>query len=424
MSLKDVRHLSVRTGLGIRWNDVKRYRSKTREESVQHIIYSTKNNWILQPPSFATWQSWHPRQTTAQRKQHSARLATDKQTLKQWMVKMLLRTPYPLTERMVLFWHNHFTTSIDKVNQPDLLLKQNTIFRQYSMGNFRQLLHRMSRDPALLIYLDNDSNKAGQPNENFARELLELFTVGEGHFSEEDVQAAARAFTGWTVDRKKRQFVFQRQEHDNGIKHFMGQKGRFNGEHIIEILLKNPYTAEHIAQKFWAEFISDEQADPVTIRRWGTVLRRANYDTRTLLQTVLNSPEFWSQQYRGGKIKSPVELVIGTLRGLIITPPSDDKIVLLLDRLGQKLFAPDTPEGYMGGQQWIDTYTLPTRVNFMSALVDNAKQHDLARIPPLATDIQTHWLLAQRSVNPLPHQNKGKKQVLHALLTDPVYQLT
>ena len=424
MGLKDVRHLSVRTGLGIRWNNVKRYRGKTRKDSVQHIIRSSKNNWILQPPAFIEWQPWSPTQTPQQRKQQGVLLAQDKRMLKQWAVKMLLRTPHPLTERMVLFWHNHFTSSLDKINQPALLLKQNITFRRHSLGNFKQLLHSVARDPAMLIYLDNDTNKKGQPNENFARELLELFTLGEGHFSEKDVRGAAQAFTGWTADRQKKQFVFQRNTHDTSIKSFMGKKGRFNGEHIIDMLLKNPYTAEHIATKFWAEFVSDERPNPVTIRRWGNIFRRADYDIQTLLSTVLNSREFWSAQHRGGRIKSPVELIVGTLRTLILTPPSDEKIVRLFDRLGQKLFTPDTPEGYSGGQQWIDTYTLPTRVNLMSAFINNAKQHDLARIPQLAPDIKTSWLLAQKSVNPLSNQDLSHKHVLHALLTDPAYQLT
>lgn len=424
MGLKDVRHLSVRTGLGMRWKDVKQYRGQIRKKSVHHIVHNTANNWILQPPSFMEWQPWSPTQTPQQRKQQGIRLAHDKQMLKQWMVKMLLRTPHPLAERMVLFWHNHFTSSLDKVNQPTLLLKQNVMFRRHGLGNFKQLLQQASRDPALLIYLDNDINQAGQPNENFARELLELFTLGEGHFDEKDVRGAAQAFTGWTVDRSKKQFFFQRSAHDTSIKYFMGKKGRFNGDHIIEMLLQNPYASEHIAKQFWAEFVSDEEPDPVTIRHWGSVFRRANYDIRTLLTTVLNSAEFWSPQYRGGKIKSPVELVIGTLRSLILTPPSNDKIVHLFDNLGQKLFTPDTPEGYLGGQQWIDTYTLPTRVNLMSSFVNNAKPHDIARIPELATTIKTHWLLAQRSVNPLPNKTQNQKKLLHALLTDPAYQLT
>jgi uncharacterized protein (DUF1800 family) len=325
---------------------------------------------------------------------------------------------------MVLFWHNHFTSSLNKVNQPNLLLKQNLLFRRHGMGNFKRLLHEVSRDPAMLIYLENDYSKMGNPNENFARELLELYTLGEGHYSEADIRAAAQAFTGWTVNRQNKHFVFRKDQHDNSVKHFMGRKGRFNGNHIIDILLQQPQLSEHIASKFWYEFISDEKPNPHLIRRWGNIFRHAKYDIRTLLIAVLNSPEFWSRRNRGEKIKSPVELVIGTLRSLILAPPSLSKIVSMCDKLGQKILIPDTPEGYVGGQNWIDTYTLPTRINLISSLIHKASHQDMARIPNLSIKDKTNWLLARKGVNPLPHQSLTPAQKLHTLLTDPAYQLT
>ncbi|MCK5897052.1 MAG: DUF1800 domain-containing protein [Cocleimonas sp.] len=424
INLQDSRHLLMRTGLGVRWNDLQGYQHLSRKKSVQHIVYRSSNRWVLPLPRLARWIPWTKNQSIQQRRTLNKRLAKDKQVLREWVVLNMLRSPYPLTERMILFWHNHFTSSLNKVNQPNLLLKQTLLFRRHGLDNFKQLLHEVSRDPALLIYLDNQHSQRDKPNENFARELLELYTVGEGQFSEADVRGAAQAFTGWGVDRRKKRFVFHKEQHDNRIKYFMGQKGRFTGKDIIDILLTKPQLSEHIATKFWYEFISDEKPNQQTIRRWGNLFRHARYDIRTLLVAVLDSPEFWSEQHRGEKIKSPIELVIGTLRSLILKPPSTARIVGLCDKLGQKILIPDTPEGCMGGQAWIDTYTLPTRINLMSTMIHKATHHDLARIPTLSLKDKANWLLARKNVNRWSQQSMSPRWKLHILLTDPAYQLT
>jgi uncharacterized protein (DUF1800 family) len=413
----------MRTGLGVRWQDLSRYRNLSRGNSVQYAVYSASNRWVLPLPTLAGWMPWSSKHNVQQRRHLQVRLAHDKHALREWTVKNMLRTPYPLTERLVLFWHNHFTSSINEVNQPSLLLKQNILFRHHGLGNYKQLLHEVSRDPAMLIYLDNTESKKGNPNENFARELLELYTLGEGHYRESDVRSAAQAFTGWTVDRKKQRFVFRKDLHDHSIKQFMGKKGRFNGNDIIDILLEQPQTAEMIATKFWYEFVSDGKPNPHTIRRWGNVFRHAKYDIRTLLMAVLNSPEFWSKRHRGEKIKSPVELVVGTLRTLTLKPLSTRRIVDVCDALGQKIMAPETPEGHLGGQQWIDTVTLPARVNLMAELIYKSDHSDMARIPKLSVSDKTHWLLARKSLNKIPIQSVSHEEQLLALLTDPAYQL-
>ncbi len=424
INLQDARHLLMRTGLGVRWKDLRRYQNLSRKKSVQHIVYSSSTRWVLTPPKLAEWRPWNSKYSIQQQRYLHKRLNADKQALREWSVQNMLRTPYPLTERMVLFWHNHFTSSLNKVNQPNLLLKQNLLFRRHGLGNFRQLLHGIARDPAMLIYLDNDCSKMGKPNENFARELLELYTLGEGHYSESDIRAAAKAFTGWTVDRGNKRSVFRKALHDNSVKYFMGKKGRFNSHDIINILLSNPQTSETIAKKFWYEFVSDEKPNAVTIRHWGNIFRHANYDIRTLLVTVLNSAEFWSRHNRGEKIKSPVELIVGTLRSLTLKSLSSTKIVTICDALGQKIMTPDTPEGYLGGQDWIDTFTLPTRINLMSLLVNKASKRDLASIPNLSFEDKANWLLARKAIDTLPHQLVSRQEKLHALLTDTAYQLT
>ncbi|HHL18567.1 MAG TPA: DUF1800 family protein, partial [Thiothrix sp.] len=167
LTTQDMRHLMVRTGMGVRWQDLKHYQSSTKTASVRQIVYGANKQWTLPTPALMGWHTWNRKHTPQQRKKLHYRLNNDKQLLKQWQVQMLLRTPHPLIERMVLFWHNHFTTSINKINQPSLLLKQNILFRQQGLGNFKQLLHAVTRDPAMLIYLDNHTSKVGRPNENF-----------------------------------------------------------------------------------------------------------------------------------------------------------------------------------------------------------------------------------------------------------------
>lgn len=428
LTTKEARHLSVRTGLGVRWDEVNRYYGGSRTTSVRHAIYSS-SRWELPPPPVTRWQPWNKRTTAQQQNQSRRRLMLDKQAVKHWQIEMLLRTPYPLTERMVLFWHNLFTTSMDKVNQPELLIQQNRLFRHHALGNFKQFLHAIIRDPAMLIYLDNNTNTKGKTNENFARELLELFTVGEGNFRESDMHAAKRALTGWSVDRRTGKFVFHEHLHDNSVKNFMGQKGNFNGNDIINILLQNPRTAkniaERIASKFWSEFVSDERPNPSTIQRWGNVFRHSNYDIRTLLMAVLNSPEFWSPRHRGEKAKSPVELVVGTLRSLRFTSSmTPSQIMYVCNTLGQPLFEPETPEGYKGGREWLTPYSLPIRTNLMFNLIAKAKPQELVRIPVLSKQQAINWLLARSPTKTLPTQPINTQTLIHVLITDRAYQLT
>lgn len=423
LNLQGARHLSVRAGLGVSRIDVQRYKSLPKGKSTRHIVYSASSRWMLPPPKLSNWSVWHPNQSMTQKRMLHTRLNREKYALREWFIDNMLRTPHPLIERMVLFWHNHFTSSLNKVNQPNLLLKQNFLFRKYALGNFRVLLHEISQDPAMLIYLDNDSSKMEHPNENFARELLELYSLGEGNYTESDIGAAAQAFTGWTVDRKSKRFVFDKNLHDDSIKYFMGEKGRFNGNHIIDIILQKTQTAEHIATKLWYEFVSDEAPNPKVIKNWGSILYKADYDIRTLLTVILNSPEFWAKDNRNEKIKSPVELVVGTYRSLGIKPMNLRRIVNICDALGQKIMTPETPKGQPRGKHWIDSYTLPVRINLMSEITNKAQQYEIDRILNFTKNNRLDLLLVGKDKGYL-QKDSFNRQELHALLTDPIYQLT
>src|SRR6185369_6282552 len=229
------------------------------------------------------------------------------QAARHWWYEELIATPQPFTERMVMFWHNHFTSSLQKVRYAPAMLRQNELFRREAAGNFARLLHEVARDPAMLIYLDGATNRRGQPNENFARELLELFTLGEGNYSERDIKEAARAFTGGSIDRQSGQYRFYPGLHDDGDKFVFDKSGPFDADQIVDMLLGNPRTAEFIVGKLWREFVSPTP-DNAEVKRLAGLFRAGKYELKPLLREMFLSAAFRDPKNRGVLIKSPVEL--------------------------------------------------------------------------------------------------------------------
>lgn len=289
--------------------------------------------------------------------------------LRNWWVEEMLATDQPLVERMTLFWHNHFTSSLQKVNYAPAMYRQNELYRREAFGNFARLLKAVARDPAMLIYLDGVRSVARQPNENFARELLELFTLGEGHYSEADIKNAARAFTGWSIDRENGAFVNRAPQHDDGEKTFLGQTGRFTGDDIIAILLRQPRTAELVVEKLWREFVS-LQPDPAEVKRLAAILRNGGYEMKPVLRAMLLSHAFREPGNRGTLIKSPVDLVIGSVHMLGLPVPEKTQLVRMMQGLGQVPFDPPNVKGWAGGESWITTYTLLLRQQFLRRMVE------------------------------------------------------
>jgi uncharacterized protein (DUF1800 family) len=276
----------------------------------------------------------------------------------------MLATPSPLTERMTLFWHNHFATSQQKVRSPQLMYRQNALLRREATGSFATLLREVARDPAMLVYLDNAGNRRQAPNENFAREVMELFTLGEGHYSEHDVKEAARAFTGWSLDRETGEYTYRRVWHDYGVKAVLGRTGRLDGDDVIDILLARRETANFIAAKVWREFVSPSP-DADEVARWASVFREGRYEVKPLLRAALTSQAFWSPANRGALVKSPVDLVVGTLRTFGIRPVDLRPAAFACAALGQNPFAPPNVKGWPGGDAWIDAATLLGRRQFV-----------------------------------------------------------
>jgi uncharacterized protein (DUF1800 family) len=289
--------------------------------------------------------------------------------LRNWWVEEMLVTDQPLVERMTLFWHNHFTSSLAKVRYAPALYRQNELFRREAFGNFARLLKAVARDPAMLLYLDGVRSVARQPNENFARELLELFTLGEGHYSEADIKNAARAFTGWSIDRETGAFVDRLQQHDGGEKSFLGQTGSFTGDDIVAILLRHPRTAELVCEKLWREFVS-LTPDPAEVKRLAAILRTGGYEMKPVLRAMLLSPAFRDAANRGTLIKSPVDLVVGSVHLLGLPVPEKTQLVRMMQGLGQVPFDPPNVKGWVGGERWITTYTLLLRQQFLRRMIE------------------------------------------------------
>ena len=278
-----------------------------------------------------------------------------------WWANRMLNTSRPLQEKLTLFWHGHFATSEEKVHDYRKLQIQNETLRSHANGKFRELLLAVAKDPAMLAYLDAGVNVKGAPNENFAREIMELFTMGVGHYSETDIKEAARAFTGWNYN--KLSFVLNPSQHDDSVKTVLGQTGRFDGEQVIDILLSQPATADFIAAKLYRYFVREELS-PELKTQLGKVLRDSGYDIAAFMQTLLLSQDFYSAASMGTRIKPPVELLISTYKKMALKAvPGIPDFNEQTEMLGQKLFYPPNVAGWANGRSWITPGLLLARGN-------------------------------------------------------------
>ncbi len=293
-----------------------------------------------------------------------------------WWAERMLLTPRPLEEKLTLFWHDHFATSQIKVLNFELMLRQNDTLRGLANGNVRDLLVAIAQDPAMLIWLDNRSNVRGRPNENFARELMELYTMGEGcGYGERDVREMARAFTGWTMGPihtvdDDGAFVDDPRLHDDGEKTFLGRTGDFDGYDAIDIVLEQPATATFLAAKLYRYFVRDE-LDSMVNDRLANELRESNYELRPLLKTIFLSKDFYSRGACGAQIKSPVAFLVSTSRklGLEHIPGIPDFVETSGAKLGQLLFHPPNPAGWTGNEAWINGATLLARGHYVHEML-------------------------------------------------------
>lgn len=274
-----------------------------------------------------------------------------------WLNAMA-RSEYPLLEKMSLFWHGHFACRTQNVLFNQQLLQ---VIRDHALGNFGKLLKAVSRSPAMLQFLNNQQNRRQHPNENFAREVMELFTTGRGHYTETDVKEAARAFTGWGFDAAGN-FVFREKFHDNGLKTFLGKQGNFKGDDILNILLEQQETALFITQKIYRFFVDDTAADEPRIRQLAAQFHQSGYDIRSLMENIFMADWFYEEKYAGNRIKSPVELLVGIRRAIPMDFEQEEVMLLFQRVLGQVLFYPPNVAGWPGGRSWIDSSSLMFRL--------------------------------------------------------------
>jgi hypothetical protein len=308
----------------------------------------------------------------------------DDDNVRAWWVYRMRRTRAPLREKLTLFWHGHFATSQGKVDNIALLHRQIETIRRHAWGNFRDLCLAMARDPAMLVWLDGESSTKEHPNENFARELMELFTCGIGHYTEKDVQEAARAFTGWHRDGAA--FTFNANAHDSGRKHFLGKSGRFDGTDVIDILMQQPATLRFLARKL-LRFFAEPEPSGTVLDEAAALLDRTRLDVKWFLRDFFLSRYFFSDECLRQRLASPVEYVVGTLRTLDVRWPATEAVGRL-SAMGQTLLAPPNVKGWDGEEKWINSSTWAARIDFARTIAELAGGNefdstlDLGRVVP------------------------------------------
>ena len=310
-------------------------------------------------PNDSGWRPYQPVINMLYYRNYATRLEWNRATI--WWAGRMLNTNRPLEEKMTLFWHGHFAVEQEKIRDYRLMLDQLDMLRQNAVGNFRDLLLGVAQDPAMLVYLDNRKNIEGRANENFAREVMELFALGVGNYTEDDIKEAARALTGWT--NFGREFRIEPELHDSGQKTILGKTGNFDGGDVIEILLDQEVCAEFISRKVHRFFVREELADSLN-EELAVILREGDYEMKPLLKALFLSKDFYSPAAYANQIKGPVQYLVSTYRKLGLTRiPGIPNFAYVARALGQALGNPPNVKGWDGGKSWINPSTLMERGN-------------------------------------------------------------
>jgi len=382
---RSAEHLLNRAGFGADAREIARAVELGRERAVAALF--AVDPW-LEEPFYARIKADRERMGSSELLEGAAReerrerermqREDDKQQAAdylEWWIERMLAGENALAERMTLFWHGHFTSSFQDVKSSYEMIRQNQLFRRHALGSFRELLHGIARDPAMLVYLDNATNRKGKPNENFARELLELFTLGVGHYSEEDVREVARAFTGWGV--KSGRFRFDAGRHDRDAKRVLGVEGDLDGDDVLEILLNQEACARHLVRKLVAYFEGVEPSSE-RVERYAVLLRESDYEIAPLLQALFLDPAFYREDVLGTRVASPIDFLVGTVRRLGARP--EGRLVRAgAALLGEKLFYPPSVKGWDGGRSWIFACSPELPGQMAGILLGRVRAKDLAR---------------------------------------------
>jgi uncharacterized protein (DUF1800 family) len=406
---------------------------------------------VKQSPTSVVQQIVRGSEDTSDSRRQSDELATillstgNPRQLAAWWVYVILHTDNPLLERMTLLWHGHFATSAAKVTDAALMLAQNRLLRRFALGDFRRLVQEISRDPAMLMYLDSATNRKARPNENYARELMELFCLGEGNYSEKDVQELARCFTGWEI--KSGKFRFNQFQHDAGSKSVLGKTGTFEEGESIDWILKQPQAAQFIVGKLYHQFVCDEPAPtPQLLEPLAKELREHEWQIGFVVERILGSQLFFSAHALGRKVRSPVDMAVGLLRSLDATT-NTHQLAADLEQIGQGLFFPPNVKGWDGGRAWINSSTILGRANMTARMIGDENTrfgggkldeyfaslgaNGPEQVVDLLINLQLAVPLPPSSRNGLieicrknPDRAGGVADAVHALATLPEFQLS
>ena len=374
-TFSDAAHLLRRAGFAGPTSEVEALQKLGPNLAVERLLYaSTDDNTIDNP--------FDVRALFLERQAGSKANIDPKAGLSGWWVHRLAHSSQPLKEKLVLFWHGHFATELQKVDNPFAMQQQNELFRQKGLGRFADLMLEVAKNPAMLRYLDNNRNVKGKPNENFARELVELFTIGvHGGYTEHDVQESARAFTGWTFQTGNRDkpeendrftnptFVFNKKNFDGGEKTYLGQSGKLTGEDIVRIVTAHPSTAKFIITKLWKFFVGDT-ISPNDLAELTALWNSSGGEIAVLLRAIFKSEVFYAKSNRHALIKSPVEYAIGMLRSSSARLALEQSLGIwgAMRVMGQTLFEPPNVKGWDGGSDWVSDTTLLNRLNLVGAV--------------------------------------------------------
>lgn len=394
VDVADARHLLERAGIGAHPSEITELVGMTRSQAVTHVlkgIYGRRTS--LEPPAFLSspsvphyWIRWDYEEEDRQ----AFRIARDQEMgeLRNWWVREMIATSNPQAERLILLWHNHFVTAYSGVQEEvHAVARQHWTFRELGHGSFRDLTQAMVRDPAMLNYLDNNRSRKEQPNENLARELMELFVLGEGNYTEATVKEVARALTGYSYNKMRDfEFEFNLWDHDRGSKTVLGQRGRFDGDDIVDVLLDQPAAAEFVSRRFWNVYISDFNVNEAHLQNIASAFRDSDYEIPVLLRAVLTSQAFWAPENRATIVKSPVDLLVGGIRSTGVLPEWWGALPNRMASLGQNLFEAPNVAGWPGGPDWVTPSRMLLRGEMLS---------DLARAEPLEADQGPATMMAE-----------------------------
>lgn len=363
---KHLKHLYARAGFGIRFEDLHDHENWSVKKAVRKLFKASEKQEPIEVLTENIDRRNYAKLTQEEKKLVQEERNKQTRTLNSAWIKQLGETEAQLREKMTLFWHNHFACNIGNAYYEQQL---NNIERANALGNFKTLLLQVSQSPAMLQFLNNQQNLKGHPNENFARELMELFTLGRGHYTEQDIKESARAFTGWGFNGLTGEYAFRPRVHDDGIKTFKEKTGNFCGEDIIDMIVANKQTAMFISTKLYRYLVNDI-ADETHISQMADVFYHANYEIRPLLEFIFLSDWFYDDKNIGNLVKSPVELLIGLNRQFYITYQNPEVLIQFQRALGQVLFRPPNVAGWPGGRNWIDSSSLMYRMKIPSTILN------------------------------------------------------